>query len=81
MIALACCLLLGGGIGDGAAGVGAESGGRIDGIVLDAVSQTPLAAATVRLEAGGREARTDARGHFSFDGVRAGAYALSLIHI
>lgn len=78
MIALACCLLLGGGIGDGAAGVGAESGGRIDGIVLDAVTQTPLAAATVRLEAGGREARTDARGHFSFDGVRAGAYALAV---
>jgi Carboxypeptidase regulatory-like domain/TonB-dependent Receptor Plug Domain len=78
VIALACGLLLGALLGNGPGVDGAESTGRIDGLVVDAITQAPLAAATVRLEAGGRESQTDAQGRFSIDGVRAGAYALAV---
>ncbi|HUA08763.1 MAG TPA: TonB-dependent receptor [Candidatus Acidoferrales bacterium] len=56
----------------------AQSGARIDGIVVDASSGVALSGATVRIVQSSLHATTDARGAFAFTGLDPGTYRLAV---
>lgn len=51
---------------------------QLSGRVVDSVTGAPVAAATVRLQAGARIAAADAEGRFSFGALLAGEYSLEI---